>query len=118
MTREELKALAQALFDGIDLKVWNSTLELSEEDRAVYCEIFDELLKAKRPPDYIPKPGRIYVLPNLAWCSEQEYKDNMIDWGDNYEVVDVPDGIEDVNAWLAERERSFLAERVPALYPD
>ena len=48
---------------------------------------------------YNPK---IYLWPDGEWCDEEDV--GQYTWkSDDYELLDVPDDVEDIDEWLASR---------------
>jgi hypothetical protein len=59
---------------------------------------------------------RIYVWLDLSWISEDEEKDLEVAMNarDDFEIVDVPGDVDDIDAWLqareAERKAAYRAQ--------
>jgi hypothetical protein len=45
---------------------------------------------------------RIFVWPDGTWCEPCEYEDGGMALGDDFAGVDVPDDVEDVDAFALE----------------
>lgn len=49
----------------------------------------------------------IYVWPDNSWMDEHEYEDVEMSWaGDDFEIVTVPDEVEDIDEWLQTRRNN------------
>lgn len=61
---------------------------------------------------------KVYVWPDLSWIGEDDHRDLEFktNESDDFAIVEVPDDIEDIDAWLLERERAFWRENI--LFPD